>query len=146
MDVCVAKQGDILEAGTVFIAPSEYHLVLSNNRRIDLVRGVKVNYVCPSVDVAMLSLRPNSEDSFFGVILTGMASDGTEGIRHVKNLGGRIYVQNQKTSAVYDMPHSAIQTGAVDFEGSPKAIREKLMESIGCIEAVSPWSMNPLEI
>jgi len=146
MDVRLAQQGDMLESGTVFVAPSEFHLVLSNNRRIDLVRGVKVNYVCPSVDVAMLSLRSNREDSFFGVILTGMAADGSEGVRHIKNLGGRVLVQNQKTSAVYDMPRCALETGAVDFEGSPKAIREKLVETLGCIESVSPWDTKRLEL
>lgn len=138
MDVRIARQGDELESGTVYVAPSEFHLVLANNRRIELVRGVKVNYVCPSVDVAMLSLRPNGEDSFLGVILTGMAADGTEGVRHIKNLGGLVFVQNQKTAAVYDMPRSAQAAGVVDFEGSPRAIREKLVETLGCIEAVSP--------
>jgi two-component system chemotaxis response regulator CheB len=138
MDVRIARQGDMLETGVVYVAPSEFHMVLADNQRIDLVRGVKVNYVCPSVDVAMLSLHPGDEDTFIGVILTGMAADGTEGVRHIKNLGGLVFVQNQKTSAVYDMPRSALATGVVDFEGSPKAIREKLIETLGCIETVSP--------
>ncbi|MBN1941679.1 MAG: chemotaxis protein CheB [Phycisphaerae bacterium] len=137
MDVSLAEPGQMLEHGVVFVAPSEFHLVLNDNRRIDLVRGVKVNYVCSSVDVTMLSLRPRGEDSFLGIILTGMAADGADGIRHIKNLGGLTFVQNQMTAAVYDMPHSALLTGAVDFEGSPKAIRERLVEKFGCIQTVS---------
>jgi two-component system chemotaxis response regulator CheB len=137
MDVRIARQGDILQSGVIYVAPSEFHLVLHENRRIDLVRGVKVNYVCPSVDVAMLSLRPAHEDRYVGVILTGMSADGAEGVKHIKQLGGRVFVQNQKTAAVYDMPRSAVETGAVDFEGSPKVIREKLIELTGSIEPVS---------
>ncbi|MBN1556172.1 MAG: chemotaxis protein CheB [Phycisphaerae bacterium] len=137
MDVHLAVQDQLLEHGVVHVAPSEYHLVLADNRRIDLVRGVKVNYVCPSVDVAMLSLQARRDDRFVGVVLTGMAADGAEGVRHIKNLGGMAFVQNQMTAAVYDMPHSALLTGAVDFQGSPKSLREKLVETFGVLETTT---------
>lgn len=146
MDVRTARAGDQLESGAIYIAPSEFHLVLTNNRDIHLVRGVKVNYVCPSVDVAMLSLRPDEKDSFTGVILTGMASDGIEGIRHIKNLGGTVFVQDRKTAAVYDMPQRTLAAGIVDFEGSPKSIHDRFMDMFGNREAVSHSTMeNPLE-
>lgn len=145
MDVCLAEKGQTLEHGVVYLAPSEVHLTLENNRRIDLARGEKVNHVCPSIDVAMLSLCPREEDAFVGVILTGMACDGVEGIRHIKQLGGQVFVQNRLTAAVYTLPHAALATGLVDFEGSPKAIREKLVERFGCISAVLAGGENKME-
>ncbi|MDY6834646.1 MAG: CheB methylesterase domain-containing protein, partial [Chloroflexota bacterium] len=87
MQVKLAEDKDTLEAGTVYIARSELHLKLRNNRKIRLVEGDKVNAVCPSIDVTMLSLRNGPGFNLMGVVLTGMGRDGADGISHMKKLG-----------------------------------------------------------
>lgn len=131
MRVAVAGNGDRLESGRVYIAPSEVHLSLVDNRILRLSPGEKVNYVCPSVDVTMKSLKREPGCFFIGVVVTGMGRDGAEGIKYIKKLGGTTIAQDEKTSAIFGMPKEAIQTGSVDFVLAPDAIREKLIELVG---------------
>lgn len=142
MDIHLGQQGDRLEPGVVHVAPSGFHLVLEQNRQIALRLGAKVNTVCPSVDVAMLSLKPIAGDHVSGVVMTGLGRDGAEGIRHINNLDGLTCVQNQRTAPIYDMPQAALTTGAVDFEGSPSAICRKLIETFGCLDATTPITVG----
>ncbi|NQV01948.1 MAG: chemotaxis protein CheB, partial [Bacteroidia bacterium] len=106
MEVYIGEDGMRLKNGTIVIAPSEVHLELDQNRTVKLIEGEKVNYVCPSVDVTMKSIQKSSEVNFIGVILTGMGSDGAEGISHVKQLGGMTIAQDEPTSVIYGMPRA----------------------------------------
>jgi len=131
MQVKLAENGQALEHGVVHFAPSEIHLEIVNNRTIRLFAGAKVNFVCPSIDVAMKSLQKGSGDRLVGAILTGMGADGAEGIDHIKRLGGVTLAQNKETSAIYGMPKVAFETGNVDFVLAPDEIRRKLIELVG---------------
>lgn len=61
---------------------------LVNNRKIRFFSGEKVNFVCPSIDVAMNSVISRPDDRIVGVILTGMGKDGVQGLAYIKHLGG----------------------------------------------------------
>ena len=98
------------------------------NRMIKLVEGEKVNYVRPSIDVLMMSLNEDPITNIIGVIATGMGSDGAEGIRHIKNIGGTTLAQNEATCVIYGMPKVAFETGAIDFVLTPKGIAVKIEE------------------
>lgn len=131
MMVSVAQDGDRLEKGSVYVAPSEVHFELVNNQRIRLFNGEKVNFTRPSVDVAMKSLKHEPGLDFMGVILTGMGRDGAEGISHIKNIGGITIAQDKETCAVYGMPKEAFETGNVDWVLKPERIKDKLIELMG---------------
>lgn len=60
MTVRVAQFGEQLRSGIVYVAPSELHLELVDNRRIRMFTGSKVNFVCPAVDVTMRSVKKES--------------------------------------------------------------------------------------
>lgn len=134
MKVRLARHGDLLEEGIVYVAPSENHLRLINNRQVELYDGEKVNYVCPSIDLAMQSLQKKTGQSLMGVILTGMGRDGAEGIQHIKKLGGVTVAQNEETSVIFGMPKEAIATGAVDWVLDPIQIRNKLIVYSGIMK------------
>lgn len=131
MDVRIANHGEHLETGTVYIAPSEIHLELVNNRKIRLTNSPKVCYVRPSVDVTMKSIRRTPEININGMIMTGMGRDGAEGISYIKSIGGTTFAQDEKTSVIWGMPKAAIDTGNVDYVLSPKGIRNKLISRLG---------------
>jgi len=131
MTVVIAQNGDLLESGKVYIAPSERHLKLMHNRYVQLFEGEKVNFVCPSVDVTLLSLKKLESTKIIGVVLSGMGRDGADGIAHVKSVGGITVAQNEETSAIFGMPKEAIATGCVDYICSPIEIREKLIQWAG---------------
>jgi len=131
MPVALARDGEFLRAGNVYLAPGGFHLKLDGNHRVCLCEGARVNYVQPSVDVAMQSLTRSLNGEVIGVILTGMGKDGAEGLRHVKRIGGTTLAQDQKSSVIYGMPKAALETGAVDFVLPPKGIAAKLVELLG---------------
>ena len=134
MSVRLSEEGDILSRGTVYVAPSEKHLIFERNRVIHLTDDDKVNYVRPSVDITMMSVHKLSERRIIGIILTGMGKDGAAGLIHLKHLGGITMAQNEETSAVFGMPKEAIRTGCVDFVMTPNQMRDKLIALVGLID------------
>ena len=131
MDAKIPQDGDELENGIIYITPSEMHLEVVENRRVRLFTGEKVHFVCPSIDVAMKSLKWEFGIRHIGIILTGLGSDGAEGIKHLKKIGGITIAQSEETCAIYGMPKEAIDTGDVDLILTPDEIREWLIELIG---------------
>jgi len=131
MEVRLAADQDRLREGVVLLAPSEAHSVFVNNTSIRLVAGPKVNYVCPSIDVAMQSLRPPLEGyRLVGVLLTGMGRDGAAGLAHIKRLGCMTIAQDQASSAIYGMPAEAAKLGCVDHQASPAGIARLLVSHV----------------
>jgi two-component system chemotaxis response regulator CheB len=128
MPVSLAEDGEYLRKGHIYLAPGGFHLKLEGNSRIILEIGARVNFVQPSVDVAMKSLlKPLKRGRIIGVILTGMGKDGAAGIGHVKGIGGITIAQDEDSSAIYGMPKAAVETGQVDFILSPQNIGKKLV-------------------
>lgn len=127
MEVRVAEDGEPVQHGTIYVAPSDVHLKLVGNREIHLFNDEKVQYVRPSIDVAMTSLERNEGDRLVGVILSGMGSDGAEGIRHIKAIGGVTLAQALRTCAIHAMPRAAFETGRVDRMLPPEEIRERII-------------------
>jgi len=129
MPVTLAEDGEYLRERHVYLAPGGFHLMLEGNSRIILQEGPRINFVQPSVDVAMKSvIKPLKNAKIIGVILTGMGKDGASGIEHIKALGGITFAQDKESSAIYGMPKAAADTGAVDFECAPHKIRKKIAE------------------
>jgi two-component system chemotaxis response regulator CheB len=130
MKVKLAEDGDLLENDVILLAPGNVHIEISDNQRVRLVDGGKVNFVRPSIDVAMKSLQADPSINAIGVILTGMGSDGVEGISHIKRLGGATIAQDRLSSVIFGMPRLAAETGDVDFVLPPEMIGEKIAELI----------------
>ncbi|BDV44919.1 chemotaxis protein CheB [Geotalea uraniireducens] len=126
MPVTLAEHGSYLQTGHVYLVPGAMHLRLEGNSRLILFAGDRINFVRPSIDVAMTSLSKPLHGRIIGVVLTGMGKDGAEGIRHIKSIGGTTIAQDQDTSAIYGMPKAALQTGAVDFVLPCQTIGSKL--------------------
>ncbi len=131
MEVRLARHGESIQPGVVYFAPSEVHLELVNNQIIQLVNSPKVCYVRPAVDVTMKSIKRDNGDNIIGIIMTGMGKVGTDGISHIKSVGGTTFAQDEKTSVIWGMPKAAIGTGHVDYILSTEGIRDKLISQLG---------------
>jgi two-component system chemotaxis response regulator CheB len=117
VEVKEAKNGDILSAGKVYIAPGNKHMVLRksmNGYYIEVGIGKKVSGHRPSVDVMFNSVSKLADKNALGVILTGMGRDGAKGLLAMKNSGSKTLGQNQDSCVVYGMPKVAFEMGAVD--------------------------------
>ena len=82
---------------------------------IALTKTEKVQGVRPSIDVLLNSVAPIFGQNSLGVILTGMGSDGTNGIRKLKSAGGKVIAEDESTCVVYGMPRSVIEQKLADY-------------------------------
>lgn len=103
-----ARHGDTLEAGRIYVAPPDRHLVI-NAARLELSAGPRENHHRPAIDVTLRSAALSYRSRAVGVILSGALDDGTAGLHLVKRLGGLTLVQDPVDAAFPGMPASAIE-------------------------------------
>jgi len=110
-----AQEGDVLVAGTAYIAPPNRHLLVNGDGTLSLSQSELVHFVRPSADLLFESTAASYKDRAIAVVLSGSGSDGAMGVRAVKKMGGTVIAQDENTSQFYGMPGAAVQTGSVDF-------------------------------
>lgn len=123
LDVKVARQGERPRPGAVRLAPAGYHLRLGAGGLLELdatlppVQGHR-----PAVDELFDSLALRDARRSAGVLLTGMGSDGVEGLLELRRQGGLTLAQDEASAVVYGMPRVALERRAVDAGLSPRQI------------------------
>lgn len=117
MEVREAEHGEIIEAGTAYIAPAGQHITIQRKRALrpaiclsDQPPGTLHK---PSADVLMLSLAEGFGRFAMGIILTGMGDDGAQGMTSIHRAGGVTIGQDEATSVVYGMPRACAENGAL---------------------------------
>jgi len=112
-----AADGDRLTSGLALIAPGNFHMTLrktGGEYRVAVQDGPRVCYQRPSVDVLFESVAQTARGDAVGALLTGMGSDGAEGLLKMKRAGARTIAQDEASCVVFGMPREAIRMGAVD--------------------------------
>ncbi len=97
-----------IEAGTVYIAPPDYH-VLVDRGAMALSTDEPVRYSRPSIDVTFESAADAYTAGAIGVVLTGANDDGSRGLRRIADRGGRAIVQDPATADSAVMPTAALR-------------------------------------
>jgi two-component system, chemotaxis family, CheB/CheR fusion protein len=85
------------------------------------------------IDLFFTSLAEVHQSHAIGVVLSGTASDGTMGLKAIKDHGGITFAQDEESAQYEGMPQSAVEAGVVDFVLPPNEIPQKLMEVINII-------------
>jgi two-component system chemotaxis response regulator CheB len=98
---------------TVYIVPSDYHLLVEKDFTFSLDYSEKVNYSRPSIDVTFQSAAEVYTDKLACILLSGSNADGVEGLITVASFGGKIAVQDPKSAQVDYMPAQAISRANV---------------------------------
>lgn len=115
LEISMARKGDILKPGAVYIAPGSRNMIVKRNSRgeaeIDFTSATFKEFNYPSVDALMLSIAETYGKRSIGVILTGMGKDGALGMKAIKEKGGYTLAQNQETCVVYGMPKEVVDNG-----------------------------------
>jgi len=117
LEVKEAEEGDVILPGRAYVAPGDYHMVVEkrgNQEVIHLDKSPPVKGLRPSADVTMRSVAEVFGAGSIGVILTGMGSDGADGLKAIKERGGITIAQDRSTSIIYGMPRAAVRSGCVD--------------------------------
>ncbi|MGH8893466.1 MAG: chemotaxis protein CheB [Actinomycetes bacterium] len=118
---------DDLCAGTVHIAPPDYH-VLVEGGSVSLSVEDPVNHSRPSVDLAFETAAEDHAERLVAVLLSGLGRDGAHGLEVVRAHGGRTLVQDPDEAERPEMPLAAIATGCVDEVGTLDRIGARIGE------------------
>ena len=109
-----AENHDMIEAGHVYIAPGNFHMTVSGSgREILLNQDPPIGTLRPAADVLFKSAAPLGRD-IVSVILTGMGSDGANGMTEIKKTGGYAIAESEETAIVYGMPKAVVDLGLAD--------------------------------
>lgn len=127
LEVVWARHGHLLRPGMVYVAPPDHHVVVGQFTSLRLSTAAHVQFVRPSADVLFSSVAEVYGERAIATVLTGMQSDGANGVRAVKRRGGRVLAQDAATSRAFGMPGAAIATGCVDFALPISAIAPALI-------------------
>jgi two-component system, chemotaxis family, protein-glutamate methylesterase/glutaminase len=144
--VSEAFEGQTLEPGLALIAPGDYHMKLERaggGWRARVGTGPKVCYQRPSVDVLFESAAREAGGRATAILLTGMGSDGAEGMLTMRRAGAYTIAQNEATCIVFGMPREAIQRGAAEqvagLSEIPGLLLRRLARSAAPPTAPRPW-------
>lgn len=130
-----AAEGDVLEAGTVYIARGGKHLNI-----ITQVGKYSIHYsdepsregVKPCANYMYESLMTSHYDEVVCVVMTGMGADGTQGIEHLKEKKKvHVIAQEASTCAVYGMPKSIVTAGLADQIVPLEQIAQEIIMNVG---------------
>jgi len=94
-------------AGTIYIAPSDYHLLIEQNRTFSLDYSEKINYSRPAIDVTFQTAAEVYKNKLACLLLSGSNADGVNGLKTVKRWGGLALIQDPDSAQVAYMPAQA---------------------------------------
>jgi two-component system, chemotaxis family, protein-glutamate methylesterase/glutaminase len=103
-----AEDKEPLRSGHAYLASPGYHLLVEDDLTFSLSADPRVNYCCPSIDVLFESAADVFGDALIGVVLTGANSDGSQGLKTIRERGGLAIVQNPATAESRAMPQAAL--------------------------------------
>lgn len=110
-----AEDKMMLEAGSVYLAPADYHLMVEEPGRLALATDAPVRAARPSIDVFFETAAHAYREGLIAVLLTGASADGAQGLAAVKARGGRVIVQDPATAESGIMPAAGIAAAPVDY-------------------------------
>ncbi|HEU20380.1 MAG TPA: chemotaxis response regulator protein-glutamate methylesterase [Deltaproteobacteria bacterium] len=128
-----AQDNDSITPGTALIAPGNYHMILRRSGAryyVQVKDGPMIHHQRPAVDVLFKSTAKYAGTNSIGVILTGMGSDGAEGMLEMKNAGAKTIAQDEKSCVVYGMPKEAVKLQAVDKEVPLEQIADEIIRMV----------------
>ena len=137
-----AKADQILEPGSVLIAPAGSHLTFSRKRHfkysicLSNIRNGRLHM--PSVDVMMKSAAETFENPAIGVILTGMGADGAEGLKALHTLGAFTIGQDERSCVVYGMPRACAEMGILSRTAALDQVASEIVRAVSTGPAQVP--------
>lgn len=113
LPVVLARQGDTLASGKIYISPPEFNLSVTQQQTLQLSPADNAEIYHPRCDVLLASVAQVFRERAVGIILTGMGSDGTLGMTAIHEQGGKTWAQDEASSLIYGMNQVAIASGKI---------------------------------
>jgi two-component system chemotaxis response regulator CheB len=122
----VARQGEAILPGNIYLAPDRVHMGVRPGERIILIRDERADGPCPSVAYLFRSMAAVYGSRSAGVLLTGMGKDGAQELKQMRQAGALTIAQDEASSVIYGMPGEAFKLGAATCVLSPESIAAAL--------------------
>jgi two-component system, chemotaxis family, protein-glutamate methylesterase/glutaminase len=129
LSVKMAEDGEPLDGGGVYLAPTARHLLVQG-RHLVLLDTPPVALHRPSATVLFRSVAQAYGARAMGIVLTGMGEDGASGLAEMKRAGAVTVAQDEASCVVFGMPAEAIRLGAADHVLPPSRIVALLLDEI----------------
>ena len=130
-----------LEAGTLYLAPPDRHLLVKDQHLL-VTKGPRENSYRPAADALFRSAAVAYGPNVVGVVLTGMLHDGTAGLEFVKRCGGIAVVQDPADAEFSSMPESALRAVDVDYVSPLAHMGPLLVQLVDPAQAAPPESRS----
>jgi chemotaxis protein methyltransferase CheR/two-component system CheB/CheR fusion protein len=142
MKVAKAGEGMKVKAGCIYVIPSNKDLSILHGK-LQLLEPSAPREMHLSIDFFFRALAAEQHERAIAVVLSGMGSDGTLGLRAIKENAGLAVVQAPDSAKFDAMPRSAIDAGVADIVGAPETLWEKIAACLqqshrGGYEAAEP--------
>ncbi len=124
--VTTAQRGELLAAGSVYVAPEDGHLGVSRSGRIEISESPPLGGFRPSASYLFESAANAFGRDTLAVIMTGMGEDGVAGLRRVRECQGTVIAQDRATSVIFGMPGAAVRANVVDETLAVQQIAERI--------------------
>ena len=124
MAVCQAENHMAIEPDTVYLIPPKKYMTVRDGQLILSDAPGTLNH---PIDAFFASLAEEKREHAIAVVLSGTGSDGTNGVKAVKEVGGLVIAQDPDSAKFDGMPRSVINTGLADFVLSPEEIAEEIL-------------------
>lgn len=131
LPVRLAREGEPVAGGTVYVSPSDTNLIVTPTRRIGLAQRLPGEIYHPTCDVLLASVAAVYGRHGVGIILTGMGSDGAAGITKIFASGGATLAQDEASSVIFGMNRVAIERGGVQQVLPADAIAQTMCRLAG---------------
>lgn len=109
LEIREPKDKEVIKPGMVYLAPSNYHLLVDLGFTFSLSTEEVVKFSRPSIDMSFESASYVYQHKLLGILLSGANSDGAEGIKKIKERGGKIIIQDPQEAMIKTMPEAAIK-------------------------------------
>ena len=126
MEVVQAYENISVESGFVYVIPPNKNMSIKNNV-LHLFDYIEPHNRWLPIDFFLRSLANDKKERSIGVILSGMGSDGTAGLREIKEKGGYVFIQKPSSAKFDDMPRSAIEAGLADVITTVETMPSKII-------------------
>jgi two-component system chemotaxis response regulator CheB len=137
IEVREAENGDLVEAGNVYIAPAGEHIIVEHHRRntelktrISLSDHPPGTMHKPSADVMMTSIAEVFGQYSCGIVLTGMGNDGLMGMTAIRDVGGITIGQDEASSTVYGMPRVCAESGILQCVVPLMQMKSRILQAL----------------
>jgi two-component system CheB/CheR fusion protein len=145
MQVFEVEDGMVVQPNCVYIIAPNYDMAFLQGA-LHLLEPVAPRGQRLPIDYFFESLAADQRELAIAIVLSGTGSDGTAGVRAVKDAGGMVMAQNPESCEFDGMPRSAIATGLVDYQLPPAEMPKQLMANIAHIFGKLPRSGQPASL